>query len=328
MSEHMPQGPDPLGIRADARYVAAQSDHVSIDRAALADFCCAMAADGRLQMPSWELEYHFVGADELTVAYIFVLDTINFCFWGDPRWHREYEGHDLRGYWALAAALTQEARTNPGFFEADALATLDTDALAAVLAGQPPIPLLDARADNLRALGAWIAARFHGRFSNLLEAVDFDAITLARTLVDNLASFRDEAMYKGRKVRFYKRAQILPADLYGALQGKAWGKIRRVPELTMFADYRVPQLLRHHGILRYSDALAARVDNHVEIEAGTDEEVELRANTIWAVELMRAALSSMQIEVASYQVDWLLWASGEQRQAQLKPHHRTRTIYY
>ena len=37
-------------------------------------------------------------------------------------------------------------------------------------------------------------------------------------IVKNFSGFRDEAIYKGKQVFFYKRAQILVSDLIGAYQ--------------------------------------------------------------------------------------------------------------
>ena len=44
-----------------------------------------------------------------------------------------------------------------------------------------------------------------------------------------------------------------------ALQGKSYGEFRDIDHLTMFADYRVPAVLREFGILTYSSALAQQV---------------------------------------------------------------------
>lgn len=320
-------GLDPLNIRADARFVASQSDHVSINRDAVVAFCNAIAQDSQFQIPQWELGFHFVDGRELTTAYVFVLDSLNFCFWGTPKWRRRHNGQYLSGYWALAAALTRQARTSPGFLDAHALAALETDELGRVLAGNPTIPLLEERAYNLRELGSWAIERFQGTFSNVLEAVNYDAIELVRLLVSDLVSFQDEAAYKGKAIRFYKRAQILAADLSGAFQSQGREQLSRMPALTAFADYRVPQMLRHYGILRYSQALAGKVDNRIELEAGSGEEIEIRANNIWAVELIRQQLGEVRISVPSYAIDWLLW-SRSQTHKDMKPHHRTRTIYY
>ncbi len=52
----------------------------------------------------------------------------------------------------------------------------------------------------------------------------------------------------------------------------------------MFADYRVPQILRELNILNYSDQLAQLIDSEVKLEYSSEFEVEIRALTIVAVE--------------------------------------------
>jgi hypothetical protein len=318
---------DPLGIREGARFVVDASQQVSIDRDALAAYCRELAGETQVPKPEWESEFHFAGEDEATIAYVFCLDTLNFSFWGDPKWRRPYRRQWLDGYWALAAALTEELAANPQFVDADNLSQLDADGLQRVLDGAPTIPLLEERAANLRELGRWVAGRFRGRFSAIVQAAGFDAIALVGLVVDGLSSFRDQAAYKGRVVPFYKRAQILAADLHGASRGRGWPALARMHELTAFADYKLPQLLRHQGILRYSTPLAERVDNQVPIEAGSEQEVEIRANTVWAVELMGQEMDAMGVHLPSYQIDWMLWYAS-QDSGHMKPYHRTRTIYY
>lgn len=43
------------------------------------------------------------------------------------------------------------------------------------------------------------------------------------------------------------------------LQGKGLGEFHDIDQLTMFADYRVPAVLREFGVLQYSQKLAAQV---------------------------------------------------------------------
>lgn len=319
---------DPLGIRGDARFVVDGSEHVSLDREAIAAYAPLLARQSRSSAGEWEGDHHFVaGEDELTIAYVFVLDTVNFCFWGDPKWGRPYGDRWLDGYWALAAALTEEARKNPGFLDPHALADLDTGKLGQVLTGRPTIPLLEERVTSLRELGHWIVDRFGGKFAPALREANGDAIELVRLVIAGLPSYRDEAAFHGRRVCFYKRAQILAADLHGAGSGRGWGDLARLHELTAFADYKLPQILRHQGILRYAPALADRVDNQVPLPAGSAEEVEIRAATIHAVELLRQELAGRGLDLPAYRIDWLLW-SASQDSGQMRPYHRTRTIYY
>ena len=52
----------------------------------------------------------------------------------------------------------------------------------------------------------------------------------------------------------------------------------------MFADYRVPQILRELDILKYSEGLSKLVDSETELPYSSEYEVEIRALTIVAVE--------------------------------------------
>jgi hypothetical protein len=99
-----------------------------------------------------------------------------------------------------------------------------------------------------------------------------------------LAGFRDHAVYKGHQVFIYKRAQIFVADLWGAFKGQGLGGFKDIASITMFADYVVPAVLRHWGILTCSQALVKMLDSLQELPSGSEEEVELRACTITAVE--------------------------------------------
>lgn len=72
--------------------------------------------------------------------------------------------------------------------------------------------------------------------------------------------------FQGKRISFYKRAQILVADSWGIMEARGEGDLVNMDWLTMFADYRVPQALVHLGVLRYSDALMQALRNG---ESGT-----------------------------------------------------------
>jgi len=52
----------------------------------------------------------------------------------------------------------------------------------------------------------------------------------------------------------------------------------------MFADYRVPQILRHKGIFKYSEGLTKAIDSEQELAYSSESEVELRAATVVIVD--------------------------------------------
>src|SRR5262249_15123838 len=134
----------------------------------------------------------------------------------------------------------------------------------------PEIPLFPARVVNLHELGRGLMTAYPD--NNPVEAFVRDAHRSAARLVERVVStfpsFNDVTTYDGHEVRFYKRAQILAADLHGAFAGQGLGAFDDLEILTAFADYKVPQVLRRLGVLVYADALAARVDSRVLIPTG------------------------------------------------------------
>ena len=109
-----------------------------------------------------------------------------------------------------------------------------------------------------------------------------------------LPGFRDHGIYDGKQVFFYKRAQILVGDLWAAFGRQTNFTINSeesiinnnnnnkctfpdISELTMFADYRVPQLLREEGLMVYVDDLSKKVDNLIELPSNSMESLKYEA---------------------------------------------------
>jgi hypothetical protein len=175
----------------------------------------------------------------------------------------------------------------------------------------------------------WVLERWGGLAVEMVRACAQSARALVAALARELPGFRDEAIYKGRRVFFYKRAQILVADLWAAYgrqrDGDSPFAFRDIEALTMFADYRVPQLLMPLGVLHYSPELAAAVEGRCELGPGSEEEVEIRAASVQAVEVLREKLGGTLLSV---EIDWLLWQEGEKQRFELPPHHRTLSVCY
>ena len=309
------------------QFVISRSEHVRIDGEALKKFCHWIVTEKR-RAPAWDSRYHFNDGTERTVIYLLVLDALNFCFWGHPRWEIIYENEKLSGYLALAAALKRAVAEKIPILNANYLATISDEALSQVLRGEGRLHLWEKRLEILRETGIALLKNYQGQAHYLVEAAQRSAIRLVELLVADFPSFRDEALYKGHRVLFHKRAQIFVADLYAAFQGKRWGEFFDIDQLTAFADYKLPQVLRHLGILQYSTSLAERVDCQELIAPGSVEEVEIRAHTLLAVELIRRELATQNYHMQSYEIDWLLWNLGQEDTYRAKPYHRTVTIYY
>jgi predicted HTH domain antitoxin len=319
-----------LKVLETAKKVAEESAQVGIDKQSLMRFSRKLVADG-IRVPPWDNFYHFCGSSEEMVSYFLVLDSLNFCFWpasGKTKWQIEYESRTLSGYYALAVSLKLAMESGVPITRAAYLAELSLEELKQILGGRGELQLLQDRLQILNALGQVLLDDYGGKAQNLVEASGNSAAELVLLLSEKLISFRDIAEYGGRKVFFYKRAQILAADLYGAFQGKDWGRFSDMDQLTTFADYKLPQVLRHLRILRYSKGLAQKVDQQVVLDAGGLEEVEIRANTVWVVELIRQELEQMGKGLRAFEIDWILWNMGQSEAFRVRPYHRTVTIFY
>jgi hypothetical protein len=317
-------------VLESARRVAEASQWVSVDRTALAPFCRNLRSR-YAGIPPWDDRYHYTGTPAETVNYLLVLDSLNFCFWPRPgrhKWEIQFGSERLSGYYALAAALTRAARSGIPITEARYLADLSPDALSAILGREGDLQLFQKRLENLREVGRVLLAHYDGDALKLVEAARLSAVELARLVARRFSSFRDVAQYMGAPVFFYKRAQIFTADLYGAFGGRDWGEFMDMDALTAFADYKLPQVLRHAGVLRYNRELSEKVDRVILIEAGSPEEVEIRANTLWAVELIRREMVESGEQVMAFEIDWILWNLGQEPPFRKKPYHRTATTYY
>ena len=317
---------DPLGVRASTRRVVDRARLVGIDAAAVARLADHLAATP-VEAPAWRVWPHWWGDVQPTSNYVLVLDALNFCFWGDPKWRVTSAGRTVDGYWALAAALRRAIEEGVPILDPAALAHIDEGTVREVFRGESEIPLLEARIANLHEVGRGLLEA-GGPFSTLVARADHSAARLVRQVVARFPSFDDVVTYDSEPVRFYKRAQILVSDLYGAFEGQGIGQFDDLDALTAFADYKIPQILRAEGILVYRPQLAERVDRLTEIPAGDPAEVEIRAATIWGCELLRLALAERGAgPLRAFEVDWLLWTLAQDRAFE-QPYHRTRTLYY
>ena len=147
-------------------------------------------------------------------------------------------------------------------------------------------------------------------------------------------------------VFFWKRAQILTAETWAAFSPPSEAEPHPlfphgIGQLTMFADYRVPQVLHHLRLLTYTPTLVCALKANEEFASGAREEIAIRAASIIAVERIAAALRAdgRAGSVSSVLIDFFLWdlaknlEAGEDKIEGIKtqpmlPAHRTRSIWY
>jgi len=173
-------------------------------------------------------------------------------------------------------------------------------------------------------------------------------------VVETFPCFRDEVTYQGRKVCFWKRPQILIGETWAAFHPIPTDPSphpifpRGVHQLTMFPDYRVPQIMHRLRILTYPPSLIRLLRSHKPLPPASDVEVVIRAAGVVGVERVRQEINELRrkdgkggvggAEVSSVLIDFWLWdlakaiEKGEVIEGieidEIVPAHRTRSIWY
>ncbi len=285
------------------KFVVDQSKHVSIDEGKVSDFCNNF---DHQNIKHWLEEAPFdiqTLDEEDRLNFMLFFNAISFSYWGDPKWTVEYHGAEYDGSWAMIACIARALEDGKPIFDAKYLAKISRDEFADILRGNIEIPLLEERWKILQEVGQVLDGKFEGEFKNLILSADGDALKLVEVIVKNFTVFDDVAEYRSEKVYFNKRAQLLVADIHQAFEGRGIGKLNNVDQLTACADYKLPQMLRKMGIIKYSNELAEKIDHYTEILSGSEEEIEIRANTVWATELIKQQLKSSIPDITSIHVN-------------------------
>jgi len=98
--------------------------------------------------------------------------------------------------------------------------------------------------------------------------------------------------------------------------------IEDADDLGPLADYRVPQVLKNLGILRYKKSLEKRINAQKVIKKDSLEEQEIRAQMIYVM-VKLCELQNTWIGP----VDFRVWLAGTNMNSG-EPHHLTPTIAY
>lgn len=195
------------------------------------------------------------------------------------------------------------------------------------------VPLLEERVKCLHEVGVVLLERFEGTFETVVKLAGNNAKTLLELIVISFKCFQDQNVYKGQPVAYYKRAQILVGDVWACFQGQGLGQFNDLDEITMFADYRVPQTLLWYGVLEYSDSLNKKLKDQVVFANGDEEEQEIRGCSIQAVELLKEKINQKREDkVNSILIDHFLWDFRRKHAKEIEekgmPFHKVFCIYY
>jgi len=313
-------------IRAAAAAVMAAGQSVRLDAERLEALAAALA-QAPPPPPAWDVTHHHRGGPASTLAYVLTLDAINF---GSGWFPWLAKRGSLSGYFTVASALKRRF-DDTGAWRAAELAELAAEDLAPLLGQDLGVPevaeLLGLFATALNELGGFLLAHHGGRFEGPFEEAAGSAERLVGVLA-RMPFWNDVQHWRGRRVPFFKRAQLTAADLALALGGEGLGAFRDLDRLTVFADNLVPHVLRCEGVLVYTEALAEQIDRERPLAANSEPEIEIRAGAVHAVERLVEALAGRGVRATAQVLDYWLWHRGQRPEFKARPRHRARSVFY
>ncbi|GAA5839479.1 hypothetical protein JCM3766R1_003557 [Sporobolomyces carnicolor] len=296
---------------------------------------------------------------EFILNWVFLVSSLNFSFWSslpsDKRYGVRYKSAcdgkaeqgrgDVvwTGYFSLLAALHRAIEagvdvTNPRWYGKEASDAELKDVLRTDQ--EEEMPLLNERIRVLREVGGVLCDKYDGSFEPLLASANHSALSLVDKVTALFPCYDDVTSYPTipSPVFIRKRAQILVAETWAAFEGKGFGRFDDIDQLSMFADYRVPQILHSLGTLTYDEHLTRILVDGENLDNGSREEVEIRCGSIVVVEHIKEEIrrlvteGRLDVEVPnSVLLDFLLWDLAKVEEAKGKatlPHHRTRSVFY
>lgn len=315
-------------VRETTLYVAEKAKYVRINKETIRVLAKNVSRND-FPILSWPEGKHFVSKDSRKqLDYLIILDALNFCFWSKAkRWSINYKGKRYNGYFALSLSLKRFFEEKPKKAEMNYLLKISYNEFCDILEGGENLLFLRERWKILRSVANVLVSKYGSDSRKFVVAANRLLANLVPKIANEFPSFCDAATYNGKKIYFWKRAQILAIDIYGAFQGKQFGRFNDLDYATVFADYKLPQILRHFGILEYSAILDKKIKNKTLIPSGSREEAEIRAATVWAGEYLTEELRKLGKKIFPFQVDWILWNQSQKTAVSL-PHHLTKTIFY
>lgn len=310
------------------KFVTEKSKYVKINQDGIAEFAKTFQ-HGNIShwLSSSPLNFsHLSGGEKLN--FLLVFNSTSFNYWGDPKWTIEYKGEKYDGSWGMVAVILRAIDNGKPILDAKYRSNISKQEYQELLYGNVEIPLFEERWKITREVASFLLEKHGGNFIQFVEGAKGDATKLLERILQSLPSFDDTSIFYGRKIYFYKRAQLLISDIYQLFGGEGYGNFTNVDKLTACADYKLPQSLRTLGLISYTKDLAEKVDNKISIPKDGQEEIEIRANTIWTVEFIRQELTKLGKYIMPISINDHLWLMGQNKKLHEKPYHRTLTAAY
>ncbi len=252
---------------------------------------------------------------ESIINFLLIYHTIgDYCFFGNPKWEIDTVNGKMDGSFAIMYLIIERFKINNDF-------NMSFSEFSDLLKGNVEIPLLKNRYDNLVIMNDFI--RKNGSFYDLIKNYNSD-IELFSFIINNFSYFKDVSIFHDNEILYYKRAQLLVSDILHVLKSKT-GIDVDYSHLIGCADYKIPQVLRCYGCIKFSKELEDKVDNMILIDENSIEELSIRSATLEVINYIYLKLNKKfyRMDINDY-----LWLLSQDKVMMNKPYHRTITNHY
>ena len=305
-------------IKESCNYVAKNSKYVSINYDVLDEYIKNIDLRNlKFWLSSNPYNLFDMDIDKI-INFMLIFDSIDYCFWGQPKWTIETLEGKKDGCDALLYALLNYVKkvdkvdfSNVSFKE-----------FSDILKGNVDIPFLKERYDTVVSICDIVNKKMNGNFYNYIKNINNDD-ELFDIIINNFNAFYDVREYNNQKIYFYKLAQLLTSDILHIKELINGTKVD-YSHLVGCADYKIPQTLRALGIIEFNCLLSKIVDNKQLIDESSMYEVEIRANMIEVIGYINSKLkNTCSIDINDY-----LFLASKNVKDIVKPYHLCKNKNY
>ena len=305
-------------IKTSCNYVAKNSKYVAINYDVLDEYIKTIDMRKiKFWLSSNPYNLFDMNIDKI-INFMLIFESIDYCFWGQPKWTIETIEGKKSGSDALLYALLSHVKK----VDKIDFSNISFEEFSDILKGNVDIPFLKERYETVVSICNVVNKKMNGNFYNYIEKINEDT-ELFDIIINNFSEFCDVREYDNKKIYFYKLAQLLTSDILHIKELINGTKVD-YSHLVGCADYKIPQTLRALGIIEFNSELSKIVDNKQLIDENSMYEVEIRANMIEVISYINSKLkNTCYIDINDY-----LFLASKNVKDIVKPYHLCKNKNY
>ncbi len=190
------------------KYVMNNSKYVTINYEKLIDFITTIDSNGLKHWLSNNPYNIFDLGIKNVINFMLIFDSIDYSFWGTPKWTIDTELGEKDGSDALFYAMLKFVKDK----SLKDLYDINYEEFKIMLKGNVEIHFIKERYETLKQISKIVKEKMNGNFYDYIYTISSD-IELFKIIINSFSAFKDEREYDGKTIYFYKLAQLLTSDI-------------------------------------------------------------------------------------------------------------------